>query len=112
MLLLCRRLVSRRRFYVTTMRWKVSVHTATVAGVLVMLVWLFGPVALVASPMLLLPWSRVRSVAIGGQTIAGRALGDLCLPWGGLLSLHREDDPAYGQIHFQEVAYVPESWDG
>ncbi len=64
-------------FYVITMRWKVSVHTATVAGVLVMLVWLFGPAALAASPLLLLAaWSRVRlgrhSV---GQTIAGAALG-------------------------------------
>ncbi len=66
-------------FYVVTMRWKVSVHTATVAGMVVMLVWLFGAMAFIALPLLLLAaWSRVRlgrhSV---GQTVAGAALGAL-----------------------------------
>ncbi len=64
-------------FYVVTLRWKVSVHAATAAGALVILVWRFGPTALAAVLVLLLVgWSRVRLRRHSlGQAIAGAVMG-------------------------------------
>ncbi len=64
-------------FYVVTLRWKVSVHTATAAGVATLLLWRFGMVALPAWLILpLVAWSRVRLGRHSwGQTMSGAAMG-------------------------------------
>ncbi len=60
-----------------TLVWKISVHAGVVAGTVVVLVVIFGPVALLLSPLILLVgWARVE---LGdhtlAQVIAGALLG-------------------------------------
>jgi membrane-associated phospholipid phosphatase len=60
-----------------TLVWKVSIHTAVVAGAVVVLVVVFGPALLAFAPALaLVAWARVE---VGDhtalQTLAGAALG-------------------------------------
>jgi hypothetical protein len=60
-----------------TLAWKISIHAAMVAGAVTILVLVFGPVALLAVPLVpLVCWARVsvRDHTVA-QTLAGAVLG-------------------------------------
>ena len=60
-----------------TLRWKISVHVGTVAGVITVLVQLFGPTMLLLAPLVaLVAWARVRvSDHTVEQVIGGAIVG-------------------------------------
>jgi len=60
-----------------TLLWKISVHVAVVAGAVVILVLVFGPLLLVLAPLVaLVGWARVEVADhTPAQVTAGRGLG-------------------------------------
>jgi membrane-associated phospholipid phosphatase len=64
---------------VVTLWWKLSLHTAGVAGTVAILALAFGPALILALPAVtLVAWSRVRlGDHTPAQTVAGAALGGL-----------------------------------
>ncbi len=66
-------------FLAVTAFWKMSIHAGVVAGTLVVLVALYGPVALAGVPLVALTcWSRLRlSAHTASQVIAGAVVGAL-----------------------------------
>jgi membrane-associated phospholipid phosphatase len=60
-----------------TIFWKVSIHTAVVAGAVVILAFTFGPILLVTAPAIaLIAWSRVElGDHTPAQVIVGATLG-------------------------------------
>jgi membrane-associated phospholipid phosphatase len=62
-----------------TQRWKISVHGAAAAATVTMLWTIFGPVALLATPIVLMvAWSRVHLLRhTPAQTVAGALLGSV-----------------------------------
>ena len=60
-----------------TLLWKISVHVAVVAGAVVILVLVFGPLLLILGPLVaLVGWARVEVADhTPAQVIAGSALG-------------------------------------
>jgi len=60
-----------------TLLWKISVHVAVVAGAVVILVLVFGPLLLVLGPLVaLVGWARVEVADhTPAQVIAGSGLG-------------------------------------
>jgi membrane-associated phospholipid phosphatase len=63
--------------YLVTLRWKISVHSASVSGVTLFIVWVFGiTVAPLALIIPLVAWSRVKLQRhTPAQVIAGVLLG-------------------------------------
>ena len=62
-----------------TLAWKISIHTAVVAGAVVILVLVFGPLLLLLVPLVgLVSWARVElSDHSPAQVAAGAGLGAL-----------------------------------